>query len=186
MKCGGDACNVLQAAAAAGACVWSIFLRIMCFPETSWAAGVRRARPSGYREHDDPKPINFYYRTKRMGELIVMRNPNNLVIRAPFRYGPPWAYGNAFEDQWTSARWLHEVAPDVAEAALSSLAGIIHIGGPRRSLLQMARTVSPNVTPSRREDWQGLPIPQDTSLDSSRWNDWKANKQGSLLAGVSK
>lgn len=129
---------------------------------------------SGYRESNPPCPANFYGETKRAGELIALESPNNLILRAPFRYGPPWAYDNAFSDQFTSARWIGEVAPDITDAALSELTGILHIGGPRRSLYEMAMSLGKPVKESKRADWPGLPLPADTSLDSSRWLDWKA------------
>jgi dTDP-4-dehydrorhamnose reductase len=130
-----------------------------------------------YRERDKPNPLNFYGQTKRSGEVIALESPNNLVLRAPFRYGPPWVYDNAFDDQWTSARWIGEVAPDIVEAALSDLTGILHIGGLRRNLHEFAESAGKPLRRSKRADWPGLKIPMDTSLDSSRWEQWKRSKQ---------
>lgn len=128
-----------------------------------------------YEEDDFTCPVNFYGLTKLRGEEITTDSPNNLVVRAPFRYRP-WPYDNAFTDQWTSARWLSEVAPDIAEAAQSDLTGILHIGGPRRSLYEMAAAAGEPVRESKREDWAGLRIPRDVSLDSSRWQQWKTER----------
>ena len=134
-----------------------------------------RGRDRG--EADQQRPINFYGLTKWKGEELVLENPSNLVLRAPFRYGPPWAYDNAFDDQWTSARWISEVAPDIIEAALSDLTGILHIGGPRRNLHEFAESAGKPLRRSKRADWPGLRIPMDTSLDSSRWEQWKQQSQ---------
>lgn len=40
-----------------------------------------------YVEDDEPNPINVYGNTKRMGEIHVLKNSNNLVIRASVLYG---------------------------------------------------------------------------------------------------
>lgn len=140
------------------------------------------APQAGFREDSDASPVNFYGRTKREGEGIALESPNNLVLRAPFRYGPPWPYDNAFDDQWTSARWIGEVAPDIAEAALSELTGVLHIGGPRRNLHEFAESAGVPLRRSKRADWPGLNIPMDTSLDSSRWQAWKAAQVRELVA----
>lgn len=123
-------------------------------------------------ENDPTWPVNFYGVTKVKAETIVRENPNNLILRAPFRYGPPWIYDNAFVDQWTSARWLGEVAPDIVLAATSHLTDILHIGGPRRSIYELASSAGP-VKESVRSDWPNLEIPIDTSLNSSKWLLWK-------------
>ena len=40
-----------------------------------------------YTEKDIPKPINVYGYTKMMGEKLVLKNPQNLVVRASVLYG---------------------------------------------------------------------------------------------------
>lgn len=40
-----------------------------------------------YTENDVPKPTNFYGKTKLDSEKIVLKNPNNLVVRASVLYG---------------------------------------------------------------------------------------------------
>lgn len=121
-----------------------------------------------YTESDTPNPINFYGITKLLGEQQALRSPKSLVLRVPFRYAP-WPYESAFVDQWTSARWIHEVAPDIIRAAQMDVTGILHIGGPRRSTFEMAREIKPDVKAGFRQDWKGMVIPRDTSLDSSKW-----------------
>jgi len=44
-------------------------------------------KKSGYVENDKPNPINIYGQTKLMGEKIVLKNSQNLVIRASVLYG---------------------------------------------------------------------------------------------------
>lgn len=44
-------------------------------------------KDSPYVEEDIPNPINFYGRTKMLGEQIVLKNPYSLVVRASVLYG---------------------------------------------------------------------------------------------------
>lgn len=123
-----------------------------------------------YSEDSIPNPVNFYGLTKYAGEVVTLTRPDTLVVRAPFRYGPPWPYPRAFADQWTSARFVDEVAADIAKVADTRLTGIIHIGGPPRSTYEMAKSVSPSVTPMVRSDIIGVNLPRDVSLDSTLWD----------------
>lgn len=131
---------------------------------------------SPYAEGDAPDPVNYYGLTKAAGEAAVLAvNPEALVLRAPFRYDGPWPYRKAFADQWMSGRWIGEVAKDILGVVFDrSLSGILHMGGPRRSVFEMAREISPAVEPCDRADWSDFKIPRDTSLDSSRWNQHRA------------
>jgi dTDP-4-dehydrorhamnose reductase len=129
---------------------------------------------SSYSEGSATNPIIVYGRQKVAAERIVLEVPHNLVIRAAFRHDPPWPYPGAFIDYWTSALWLSDIAPDIARAALSDLTEVLHIGGPRRCLYDMVRERCPEVKPISRDSWTQFPIPRDTSLDCTRWNEWKA------------
>lgn len=123
-------------------------------------------------EPDLPEPLSVYGMTKQLGERAAFKHQNVLVVRAPFRYGPPWPYDNAFVNQWTSGRWIGEVAPDIALAALEYTAGrLVHIGGERRRIYDLAISVSPGVEPSFRSACAAL-LPIDTALDSSLWRNW--------------
>lgn len=128
-----------------------------------------------YSESDPPNPINFYGVSKLAAEMIVSEHENTLILRAPFRADPPWRFARAFDDQWTSCRFASEVAPDVVAAALSDATGILHIGGPRRSIFDLANQASPGMMRCSREHFPGLRIPRDTSLDSSKWQALKAS-----------
>ena len=131
-----------------------------------------------YMEHDAPNPVNYFGLTKAAGEAAVTAaNPDALIIRAPFRYDGPWLHEAAFIDAWRSSRWLSEVAPDIIEAAINpALTGILHMGGRRRSVYEMAREVTPDVLKIQRSSFIQFEIPRDTSLDSTRWNEYKAAK----------
>src|SRR3989344_3290525 len=64
-----------------------------------------------YRENDTPNPVNYYALTKLLGEMIVRQYPHALVIRTSFKPDGPWPYPKAFVDQWTSADYASERAP---------------------------------------------------------------------------
>ena len=138
-----------------------------------------------FAESDVPAPVNYYGLTKLVGEAIALEHPNSLVLRAPFRDDPPWAYPRAFADQWTSCDFVSVRAPQVAAAALGAHRGILHIGGERRSILAMARAVSPVVQPMMRSE-VAVRLPRDTSLDSSLWHSLiEASGRQSLRAETS-
>lgn len=138
-----------------------------------------------YSEYDPPNPVNFYGVTKMAGEVIVSQYPNTLILRAPFRADPPWRYPRAFDDQWTSCDFVSERAPQIIEAALSDWTGILHIGGRRRSIYNMAREVSLGVLPISRKT-AAVNLPEDTSLDSSKWHSLRSQlRQSSQLVATS-
>ena len=123
----------------------------------------------GYTEQDIPNPVNFYALTKLAGELIVRQYPNTLVIRTAFKKDGPWPYPKAFIDQWMSADFASERAPDIVRAAfMKNLLGTIHISGERKTIFDLARCASPDVGKMSINDVP-VKLPRDTSLDSSAW-----------------
>lgn len=122
-----------------------------------------------YREDDTPNPVNYYALTKLLGEMVVRQYSPTLVIRTSFKPDGPWPYEKAFVDQWTSADYVSKRAPDIARAALMpNLFGIIHIGGERKTVYDLAKKKSPQVGEISLADI-GTKLPRDVSLDSSRW-----------------
>lgn len=130
----------------------------------------------GYSESDPINPVNYYGFTKALGEEAARQANDHLILRAPFRHG--WEYPEAYVDHWSSTRWAEEVVPDIAEAALSDLQGVLHIGGERRSTFELAKEKKPDVVAASRTSWTGFRLPMDVSLDSSRWRAWKAQERG--------
>lgn len=122
-----------------------------------------------YREADIPGPVNFYGLTKLCGEQIVQEYPDTLIIRPAIRQDGPWRFPKAFTDQWTSDDFISDRAPDIIRAALSNECGILHMGGVRRSIYEMARSSRSDVGKMTRQECEGVNIPRDTSLDSSKW-----------------
>lgn len=124
-----------------------------------------------YSELDIPNPINFYSLTKLIGEAIVRQYPNTLIIRTAFKKDGPWPYEKAFTDQWMSADFASERAPDIVRAGLmKDLKGIIHISGGRKTIYDLAKRVSPNVGKMSINDLS-VKLPRDTSLNSSLWKE---------------
>lgn len=138
-----------------------------------------------YREDDVPNPVNFYGLTKLAGELLASTHSYALILRAPFRQDGPWRYPRAFSDQWTSCAWASVRAPEIVQAALGNMTGVLHIGSSRKSILSLAREVSPEVGETTRATFSGVRIPRDTSLDSSKWHSYlAASERSSQLVGT--
>lgn len=127
--------------------------------------------PYGYTEFASRNAVNNYGHTKSLGEVAVgINHPAALILRVPFRYRGPWPYPKAFIDAYQSSRWIDEVAPDIiAVSMLWDVTGVLHIGGERKSIFQMAREASPEVLPCRLKDFTEFIVAEDRTLDSSKW-----------------
>ncbi len=122
-----------------------------------------------YREDDVPNPVNYYALTKLLGEIAVRQYPNTLIIRTSFKPDGPWPYPAAFTDQWTSADLASVRAPQIVQAALlPKLLGVIHIGGERKTVYDLAVRSTPTVGKRSITELK-LTLPRDTSLDTSLW-----------------
>ena len=126
-----------------------------------------------YSEEDVPNPINEYGRSKAAAELVVACVERSLIIRTSFCDTTVWRYPTAFTDQYTSKDTVDVIAPEVLAAALSPLSGTLHIGTDRKSQFEIARRVDPRVRPIRLGEVPRA-LPRDTSLNSVRWNAYKA------------
>jgi len=130
-------------------------------------------RHGRYHEDDLPNPLNCYALTKLLGEAHARTVPEHLVIRTSFVPSEGYTYPRAFVDQWTSRLQAPVIAAEIALAIRLELTGVLHIGGPRRRQIDVAREVSPEVGETTRAA-TGLELPEDMSLDSSRWQAIKA------------
>ena len=124
-----------------------------------------------YNEQCTRDPISLYGVTKTAGEMgIETVCPSALILRPAFRHDGPWPFPTAFTDAYRSSVWLSQLLPDMVSAILMpDLTGILHMGGPRRSVYDMAREVSPEVLPGKLEDFKGWRIGRDLTLDCGRW-----------------
>lgn len=133
-----------------------------------------------YTEIDTPSPANFYSLTKLLGEMVVRQHEPHLIIRTMFKKDGPWPFEKAFTDQWSTAEFASDLAPELLFASLhKELTGVLHISGEKRTIYELAKRVSPNVG---KRSITELPVklPRDVSLDHAQWNAWKATlkKQG--------
>lgn len=135
------------------------------------------AKPGGlYREDDVACPLGYYPLSKYAGERLVAPHPDALVVRMSFNDDAGWPYPKAFSDRFTSKLKASEAASQLVAAALSGLTGVLHVGGPRRSYLDFARTLDPSVEPMTMADVASGHdlMPLDVSLDVSRWRAHRA------------
>ncbi|WP_261665039.1 SDR family oxidoreductase [Deinococcus sp. Marseille-Q6407] len=123
-----------------------------------------------YREDDPPGvPTTYYGLTKLVAEEAA-RQAGALLLRTSFRERP-FPHPQAVTDAYTSQDYLDVLLPELALAVQHALelgAGPLHVSSVRRSVYELARLSRPDVRPVRRAD-MATPLPQDVSLDSSRW-----------------
>jgi dTDP-4-dehydrorhamnose reductase len=122
-----------------------------------------------YREDDPVFPVNKYAWSKLGGECAVRMLPEHLIIRTSF--GPDvFPYPKAFSDQWTSRQSVTETAAQMIRLIESGARGTVHVGGPRRTVMEYARSLDPAkaVEPLSLKDVTFV-APVDTSLDTTRY-----------------
>lgn len=122
-----------------------------------------------YSEDDPVHPVNKYAWSKLAGECAVRLYDNSLVVRTTF--GPDeFPYPKAFADQWTSRESVSVIAKKLVPLVLSDATGVVHVGGPRRTVLEYARSLSPGKEIGEiRRDEVNFPVPRDVSLNLDRY-----------------
>ena len=124
-----------------------------------------------YNEEDELLPSNLYAWTKLAGEAAVRAVANHLIIRTSFS-PDKFPYPVAFSDKWSSKEYVDVIAPEIIEATMSPLTGIVNIGGPRRTIYNFAVKRNAQVRRLERQDAEyGTPV--DTSLDLQRWRGYR-------------
>ncbi len=132
---------------------------------------VFRGDRGNYSEEDELHPTNSYAWSKLGGECAVRMYPNSLIVRSSF--GPePFPFAKAFTDLWTSKLGVSELARRLVPILHSRLTGVIHIGSPRRTVMEYAVSVSPgkSIGAMSIRDTE-LRFPKDTSLDCSKYRE---------------
>lgn len=130
-----------------------------------------------YREDDTPGPVrNYYALSKLAAEEVVRTLDRHLVVRTSFR-PERWPYPVAFADLYTSQDYVDVIAPEIA-LAIIRLDDIsydtLHIATERKSVFELARRRAPEVASGRKAD-ANVSLPDDISLDVSRWQALKAS-----------
>jgi dTDP-4-dehydrorhamnose reductase len=123
-----------------------------------------------YKEDDPVLPANKYAWSKLGGECAVRMYDNSLIIRTSFG-DTVFPYEKAFVDQWTSRLRVNVVAKKLARLLESDLTGTVHIGGKRQTVMDYAKSVSPDKEIGKLylKDVT-FSAPKDTSLDTSRYD----------------
>ena len=123
-----------------------------------------------YNEYDIPCPANFYGLTKLIGEFVVKRLSNHLIIRTNFVVKEKWRYPKAFTDRYGTYLLAEDVALAIKCVVENRLKSIIHVvGNSKTSMFELAKKLSPDVGPMTIKDYHGPRLPMDMSLDTIRW-----------------
>ncbi len=131
-------------------------------------------------------PRNYYALSKLVAEEIVRILPQHLVIRTSFR-PREWPYPVAFTDVYTSQDYVDVIAPDIALAIKhyhrmvvgqpgqpgSFPYSTLHIATERKSVYDLACRRKPDVQAGSKQT-ANVNLPDDISLNSSRWQALKA------------
>lgn len=132
---------------------------------------VFKGDKGNYAEEDPVFPVNKYAWSKLGGECAVRLYDNSVIIRTNF--GPnKFPYEKAFIDQWTSRESVSEIARKIVRVIQSDFAGLIHVGGERRTGYEYAKSLN-----SQKEvgklSIKDVPfrVPRDVSLNCDKFND---------------
>ncbi len=132
---------------------------------------VFRGDRGGYAEDSPVYPVNRYAWSKLGGECAARLYDRALIVRTSF--GPNvFPYPKAFVDQWTSRESVRTIAGKlIALLEREELNGVIHLGGPRRSVYEYARSLDPAQQVDRLSRSEvDFPVPRDTSLDCGKYD----------------
>jgi dTDP-4-dehydrorhamnose reductase len=132
---------------------------------------VFRGDRGDYTEDDPVLPVNNYAWSKLGGECAARLYDRALIVRTSF--GPDvFPYPKALVDQWTSRQSVSETARMIAALIDTDLTGIIHVGGPRRSVFDYARSLDPSrtdIAPLSSHELS-FQVPRDTSLNTDKYD----------------
>jgi dTDP-4-dehydrorhamnose reductase len=128
-------------------------------------------KTGGYREDDPVGPaFNYYALTKLVAEAVVRMHEQHVVIRTSFR-DREWPYPKAFTDVFTGQDYVDIIGPQIAMAIAHAdeiTDNTLHIVTERKSAFDLAQRRRPDVAPGSKAD-AGVTLPDDVSLDISRW-----------------
>lgn len=123
-----------------------------------------------YDESAPVNPVNKYAWSKLGGECSVRLYDKALIVRTSF--GPsPFPFPKAFSDQWTSREPVAVIARKIVALLDKEVNGVVHVGGPRRTVFEYARSLDPSKTIAYMSI-KDVPfkVPVDTSLNCNYYN----------------
>ncbi len=131
---------------------------------------VFRGDEGNYSEEDSVFPVNKYAWSKLGGECAVKLHDNSLIIRTSFGENE-FPYEKAFTDQYTSRITVSNLVKKLIPILCSDLRGTIHIGSKRRSVMEYAKSISPEkeIGDLSINDLK-FDLPKDTSLFCEKHN----------------
>ena len=135
---------------------------------TDYVFETNTTKTGNFTEHDPINAVHLYARSKIAGEMVSAANPNHLIIRTSFVGRDFIKYKGAFIDQYTSRDYADILAPQIFDAAKSSLTGVIHIGTNKKSQYDLLKRAFPYIKPIRRTDINPN-LAFDTSLNCDKW-----------------
>lgn len=160
--------NIIGTANVALACMYHN-IRLVYLSTDYVYAGER----GNFSEQEPLKPFNLYAWSKLGGECAVVGVENHLIIRTSF--GGNFQYKQAFTDKYSSKDYVDRLAPQIYEAAVSPLTGVLNLGTERKTLFDHAKERNPDVIPVKLSETNFF-TPIDTSLNLQRWIDYKSSK----------
>lgn len=121
----------------------------------------------GYPECSAILPINAYARSKYAAECVVAGVEGSLTIRGSWYNA--YSVERAATDAFTSRVPVQWAAACLGTLVGSAIAGVLNLGGTRRSLYEIALEGNQRVVPCSRYNLDvGYEIPYDVSLDTTR------------------
>ena len=118
-----------------------------------------------YRESDPVLPWNAYAWSKLGAEASAQMYPNALIVRGSWYSTLDFTI--AATDAFSSKIPVHEAAYLIASLSCSTLTGVVNVGGPRRSIYEIALEFNQRVTPISRANLKH-PIPPDSTLNTEK------------------
>jgi len=125
---------------------------------------------SMYNENSTPYPENFYSLTKLLGEYVVNKFKNSLIIRTNFIARKKWPYPKAFTDRFGTYLFANQVALGIKDVLNENLQDVVHIVGNKKiSMFELAKITTPEIQPMTLQEYSGPKLTIDMSLDSKFW-----------------
>jgi dTDP-4-dehydrorhamnose reductase len=130
---------------------------------------VFRGDKGNYKETDALYPVNKYAWSKLGGECAVRLYDKSLIVRTSFS-PDVFPYEKAFVDQWTSRESVSTFAKKLNRLIDSSVTGVMHVAGPRRTVFDYAKSLDPSKAIGKLSIADvNFHAPIDTSLNCERY-----------------